>query len=58
MQLSSGTLNKNAKREYSAYPKKARSIEKIEKMDIFAHTIVLIVVKRFVNLKQRKTESL
>jgi len=27
-------------------------------MDIFAHTIVLIVVKRFVNLKQRKTESL
>lgn len=26
VQLSSGTLNKNAKREYSAYPKKTRSI--------------------------------
>lgn len=24
MQLSSGTLNKNAKREYSAYPKKSK----------------------------------
>lgn len=57
MQLSSGTLNKNAKREYSAYPKKQGQYKR-SKNGHFAHTIVLIVVKRFVNLKQRKTESL